>query len=216
MSSTPRRAAAAALAGLLATSVPGSAQVAWDAPSLMAPGSPAGWGVHLFDPDPGDIGVFATWRSEPAPVGLGFRFGVAEDGRDDLSFLAGVDVSGAIHRGTGDPPLDVIWFAGGGIGFGDDALVSFPAGISLGWSFAGDEVAFRPYVAPKVVLDAFLGDDDVDPDDRPRRFRDDDLDLEAAVEIGMDLAFTPSFAIRAGASLGDRDAVSIGIQLPGG
>lgn len=203
--------AAAAVAGLFTISTPASAQVAWDAPSLMAPGSPAGWGVHLFDADPGDLGVFATWRSEPAPVGLGFRIGVAEGFHGDLGLLAGVDFSGQIHRGTGDPPLDVIWFLGAGIGFEDDALLSFPAGISLGWAFLGDEVAFRPYVAPKIVLDVFIGDEDGSGPFRD----DDDLDLSGALEIGMDLAFSPDFAIRTGVSLGDRDAVSIGIQLPG-
>lgn len=211
VTATAGTAALTAMAGVLLTAAPATAQVAWDAPSLMAPGSPSGWGVHLFDPDPGDLGVFATFRSAPAPIGLGFRIGIAEGYRDDLAILGGVDFSGAIHQGTGDPPLDVIWFAGAGIGFEDDALLSFPAGISLGWAFAGDEVAFRPYVAPKIVLDAFLGDED-----RPGRFGgDDDLDLSAALELGMDLAFSPTFAIRAGASLGNRDAVSIGIQLPG-
>lgn len=214
MSFTLRR-TSAAVAGLLLIAAPASGQVAWDAPSLMAPGAPAGWGVHLFDTDYGDLGVFATHRSAPAPVGLGFRFGIAEGAGGDLAVLGGFDVSGPIHRGTGDPPLDVIWFVGAGLGFEDDALLSFPAGVSLGWAFAGDEVAFRPYVAPKVVLDAWLGDDE-DPDDPPGGRRgDDDVDLSAAVEIGMDLAFSPTFAIRAAASLGDRDAVSIGIQLPG-
>ncbi|HSR40806.1 MAG TPA: hypothetical protein VLL48_01510, partial [Longimicrobiales bacterium] len=104
---------------------------------------------------------------------------------------------------------------GAGIGFEDDALLSFPAGLSLGWLFAGDQVAFQPYLAPKVVLDAYLGDDDGPRNgDGPRD--DDDLDLSGALELGMDLHFQPSFTLRAAASLGDRDALSIGIQLPVG
>lgn len=210
-----QRSIVAALVALFLTSAQATAQVAWDAPSLMAPGAPAGWGVHLFDPDPGDLGIFASWRGAAAPVGLGVRAGVAEGAGDDLAILGGVDVSGPIYAGTGDPPLDVIWFAGAGIAVEDDALLSFPAGISLGWAFQGDEVAFRPYVAPKVVLDAWLGDDG--DEGRPGRFgNDDDLDLEAALEIGFDIAFSPAFALRFGASLADRDAVSAGIQLPGG
>lgn len=212
MSSIPRRSAALALAATLLTAAAGAAQVAWDAPSLMAPGAPEGWGIHLFDPDPGDVGVFAAWRAEPAPVGLGFRVGIADDARDDLSVLGGLDVSGSIYRGTGEVPMDVIWFAGAGLGVGDDVLLSFPAGISLGWRFSGPDVVFRPYVAPKIVLDAFLGDEG-----RPHRFGDDDdLDLVGALEIGMDLAFSPSFMLRFGASVGDRDAISIGFQVPGG
>lgn len=182
-----------------------SAQVAWDAPSLMAPGAPAGWGIHLVDGDPGDeLGVFAAWRGAPAPVGLGFRVGLAEGRQDDLAIFGGLDVSGALHRGRGEVPLDVIWFAGAGAGIDDGVLLSFPGGISLGWAFQEDQVAFRPYVAPKIVLDAFL-DDEVD----------DDLELGAALEIGLDLAFRQGWGIRAGASVGDRDAVSVGVQFGG-
>jgi len=211
MNSALRRTPVLLVAAVLLQAAPVSGQVAWDAPSLMAPGAPAGWGVHLFDADPGDLGVFASWRGAPAPVGLGFRFGIAEGYRDELAVLGGVDVSGALYSRGGEVPIDVIWFVGAGAGVGDDVLLSFPAGVSLGWTFQGDEVAFRPYVAPKVFLDAFLGDED-----GPGRFGDDDdIDLGAAVEIGLDLAFSPSFAIRAAASLGDRDAVSIGFQVPG-
>lgn len=189
--------------GALLVPLSAESQVAWDGPMLMAPGAPAGWGFHLVDPHPGGgLGGLVTWRSDPAPVGLGFRVGLFEGRRDDLALVGGVDFSGRVHRGTGEVPFDVIWFAGVGAGIDDDVLLSFPAGLSLGWSFQGDNVAFRPYVAPRLVLDAFLGDD-----------RDDDLDLGAAVEVGLDLAFDPSWAIRAAGSFGDRDAVSIGIVL---
>lgn len=205
MRCTGKLATVTLLAGLLAPGT-AAAQVAWDGPMLMAPGAPAGWGFHLVDPHPGDgLGGLVTWRSNPAPVGLGFRGGLFEGRRDDLALVGGVDVSGRIHRGGGEVPLDVIWFLGAGAGIDDDVLLSFPAGIALGWSFQGDNVAFRPYVAPRMVLDAFLGDE-----------RDDDLDLGAAVEVGMDLAFDPRWAIRFAGSFGDRDAVSIGIALTRG
>jgi hypothetical protein len=195
-----------ALAAPLLTPATARSQVAWDGPMLMAPGAPAGWGFHLVDPHPGDgLGGLVTWRSNPAPVGLGFRAGLFEGVRDDLGLVGGVDVSGTIHRGTGEVPTDVIWFVGAGAGIDDDLLLSFPAGIALGWSFQGDNVAFRPYVAPRLVLDAFVGDD-----------REDDLDLGVAVEIGLDLAFDPDWAIRTAGSFGDRDAVSVGIVLTPG
>lgn len=209
----PRTLATGALVGALALPATAEAQVAWDGPMLMAPGAPAGWGFHLVDPHPGDgLGGLVTWRSAPAPVGLGFRGGLFEGFRDDVAIVGGVDVSGTIHRGEGEVPLDVIWFAGAGAGIDDDLVLSFPAGISLGWSFAGDDVAFRPYVAPRMVLDAFLGDDG-----GPGEGRDDsDLDLGLAVEVGLDLAFDPEWAIRAAGSFGDRDAVSIGVVLTPG
>jgi hypothetical protein len=187
------------------------AQAAWETPMLMAPGAPAGWGFHLVDPDYGGVGGLVTWRGEPAPIGLGFRGGLLEGVRDDLALVAGVDVSGVIHRGAGDVPVDVIWFSGAGAGLDDDLLISIPAGISVGWSFSGDEVQFRPYVAPRLVLDAYIDDDDRGPGRG-----DDDLDLSAALEIGLDLGFDPRWALRTAASLGDRDAVSIGIVLTPG
>lgn len=179
---------------------------------LLAPGAPAGWGFHLVDPDYGGIGGLVTWRAEPAPVGLGFRGGLYEGVRDDLALVAGVDVSGVIHRGSGEVPVDIIWFSGAGVGVDDDLLVSVPAGISFGWSFSGDDVQFRPYVAPRLVLDALIDDDD----GPGREGDDDDLDLSAAVEIGLDLGFDPRWALRTAASFGDRDAVSIGIVLTPG
>lgn len=189
------------------------AQTPWETPMLLAPGAPAGWGFHLVDPDYGGIGGLVSWRAEPAPVGLGFRGGLYEGAFDDLALVAGVDVSGVIQRGRGDVPLDVIWFSGAGFGLDDDLVVSVPAGISAGWSFASDNVQFRPYVAPRIVLDARIDDDE--RRDGPGR-DDDDLDLSAAVEIGLDLGFDPGWALRTAASFGDRDAVSIGIVLTPG
>lgn len=180
-------------------------QIAWDAPMLMAPGAPAGWGIHLVDPHPGNgLGVLGTWRAAPAPVGIGFRVGLFEGARDDFGVVLGFDVAGTLHRGTDDAPFDVIWFSGGGAGIDDDLLVSIPLGLSAGWSFNEPGFALRPYVAPRMILDIFVGDG-----------RDDDLDLDAAVEIGADLAFSPNFAIRTAVSFGGRDALSIGLAWPG-
>lgn len=203
----------ASLLLLLAVSVPTNAraQAAWDAPMLMAPGAPAGWGFHLVDPYPGNgLGFLGMWRSAPAPVGLGFRLGLYEGVGDDIAFIGGVDVSGTLHRGSDEAPFDVIWFSGAGLGVDDDVLLSFPLGISAGWSFSEPGFAFRPYVAPRLVLDAYFVDDG--PGERRG---DDDLDLDGAVEIGADMAFSPSFAIRAAVSFGGRDALSIGVAIPG-
>ena len=186
------------------------AQPAWDGPMLLAPGAPAGWGFHLVDIDPGDgLGGLVTWRANPAPVGLGFRLGLVEGARDDVALIGGVDVSGALYSGTGDVPLDVMWLAGAGLGLDDDVRLSFPFGVAFGWAFNGPDVQFRPYVAPRLVLDAFLGDDEGPGDG-------DDLDLGFAGEIGLDLAFSQPWAIRTAASFGDREAVSIGISIPAG
>ena len=184
---------------------PASAQAAWDAPMLLAPGAPAGFGIHLVDPGRGaGIGALGTWRANPAPVGLGFRLGVVEGRFDDVALVGGVDVAGAIARTDSEVPVDIMWFAGAGLGLDDDVLLSFPVGIAAGVSFEGENVQFRPYIAPRFILDAFLGDE-----------VDDDLDLGIAAEIGLDLQFAQPWAIRASGSFGDRESVSIGIVFPG-
>lgn len=192
------------LAAAVALPSQASAQAAWDAPMLLAPGAPAGFGVHLIDPHPGNgLGILGTWRADPAPVGLGFRLGLAEGGVDGVAVIGGVDISGGIFRSDTELPIDVMWFLGAGAGIDDDVIASFPAGVSAGVSFEGDQVQFRPYVAPRIVLDAFFGDD-----------VDDGLDLGIAVELGMDLSFGKPWSIRAAGSFGDRDAVSIGMVFP--
>ncbi len=192
------------IAAAVSLPAPASAQAAWDAPMLLAPGAPAGVGLHLIDPHPGNgLGFLGTWRAYPAPVGLGFRLGLAEGAGDGVALIGGVDVSGAVFRSDTEVPVDVMWFLGAGAGIDDDVIVSFPAGISAGIAFAGDQVQFRPYIAPRIVLDAFFGDD-----------VNDGLDLSLAVELGMDLAFSKPWAIRAAASFGDRDALSIGMVFP--
>jgi hypothetical protein len=204
---------AIAVTSTLALPSPASAQSPWDGPMLLAPGSPAGLGIHLVDPSSGDgIGGLVTWRANPAPVGLGFRVGVVEGRFDDVAFTGGVDVSGTLYSGDDDVPFDVIWLAGAGVGVDDDVLLSFPLGVSAGFAFNGPEVQFRPYIAPRFVFDAFFGDGRRDGDGSPRR--DDDLDLGFALEFGLDLAFGQPWAIRTAASVGDRDALSIGVNFP--
>ncbi len=200
-----------ALCTLMFTSAPAHAQPAWDGPMLIAPAAPAGWGFHLVDADPGDgLGGLVTWRADPVPVGLGFRLGLVEGFRDDVALVGGVDVSGSVYSGSGDVPLDVVWLAGAGLGLDEEIRLSFPLGMSFGLTFNGPDVQFRPYFAPRIVLDAFLGDAEVAPGDN------DDLTLDVAGEIGLDLAFNTPWVIRTAASFGDRDAVSIGVSLPAG
>lgn len=192
----------AALLGLLAAAPGARAQVAWDSPMLLAPGSPGGWGIHIMEPSPGDgIGVMGTFRSNPAPVGYGFRIGLAEDAGDDLAVFGGLDVSGHLLLPTSERPFGVLWLAGAGLGVGDDVVISLPAGISVGADIDTDDILFRPYVSPRVVLDIAFG-------------TADDLDLDVAVDLGVDLAFAPTWSIRFGATLGDREALSIGVNLP--
>jgi hypothetical protein len=198
------------LAGLgLALSLgptPGSSQVAWDGPFFVAPGSPAGLGVYLVDPAPGrGIGILSTWRGSAAPGGMGFRFGLAEDRSGDLSVYGGVDFSGQIIRHSNEIPIDIAWVSGGGLGIGDDLLISIPFGVALGRELETDGLRFNPYLAPRVVLDARFGD--------RNGSRESAMELRLAADLGFDVAFDPNWAIRFAASFGDRTALGIGVSF---
>jgi len=194
------------LGAMLLVAQPVQGQVAWESPQLLAPGTPAGLGIFLMEGSPGSgLGVLMTWRGSEAPGGIGFRLGLAEDRRGDLSVLGGVDFTGSIIRHSNDFPLDVIWATGVGLGVGDWVLLSVPFGVSMGRALEADGVRFNPYVAPRLILDARLGD---------RRPGDRSLDLNFALDLGADVSFGGDFSIRFGASLGDRDALAIGVGFP--
>ena len=203
--------AVAAVILTMAGARPAAAQIAWESPMLIGPGAPAGIGIYLLEPWPGDeFAVLGTYRTAPVPVGLGFRLGLGEGFRDELAVFGGVDVAGSLLSATQDTPLDVVWFAGAGLGIGDDALLSFPLGLSIGAVLDSDGgVRFAPYLAPRIVLDAFICDDDFEDRDFCRG--DDDLELDLAADIGLDLSFQRSWMIRFAASLGDREALAIGV-----
>ena len=173
-----------------------AAQVAWDSPMLIVPGGQPGLGLYLMETYGGDLGFMGAWRR--ASQGVGFRVGIAEQPFDDLAIFGGVDFNGRLTRASREFPLDIDWVIGGGLSIGDDFLLSFPAGITLGRTLEADGVRFVPYVTPRVVLDAFFGD------------VDDELDLDVAVDIGLEMSFQRNFAIRFGGTLG-RDAVAIGV-----
>jgi hypothetical protein len=183
---------------------PGSAagQVAWDVPSLVAPGAPSGLSVLLLDAHPSDkAGVLATWRRAAAPVGIGLRGGLADQPSGGLAGLFGIDLSGPIAnvQGAGDP--QVIWWGGAGLGVGDEVLASFPLGLAFGWRGTDEGLTFRPYAGAHATLDAATGPGD-------------DLHLGVSVDLGLDLGFRSGFMARLGASLGDRDALAIGVRFP--
>jgi len=182
------------------------AQVPWESPLMVGPGSPGGLSILLADPGAG-IGVFAHWMSRAERNRLGFRLGVAEEGgpNDDLAVFGGVDVSGPIMGHTREFPLDVAWVGGVGAGVGNNTLLSIPFGIAFGRVLTTQDVWFHPYVTPRFVVDAYMGEGSRD-----------DLDLGFVLDLGADFAFSGSWAFRFGASVGDRDGIAVGLVIPTG
>ena len=190
------------IAGALLAPAAARAQVGWESPMLLPPMSEPGFGIFLADVHLGQLGVIGTWRARSWNYGL--RFGIAEDGGpdDDIAVLGGVDFTGRINRASADFPLDVDWIFGAGASAGDDVLLSFPLGLTAGHTFRGEGATFIPYISPRIVLDAFFGGEGDD---------DSDLDLGLAVDLGLDLRLLGGVTVRFGASLGDREAVAVGL-----
>lgn len=202
-----KRTIMAAVALTLATASGAGAQiVAWDSPLLVPPRAQPGFGIFVAEPAFGELGALATYRPGNAPLRLQFRLGIAETeiggpGDDEeFAVFGGADVSGLIQGVTSDFPVDLAWAAGAGLGIGDDVLASFPLGLIVGRSFSSEGVAFTPYVSPRVILDAFFGD-----------AAGDDLELELALDVGLDLNLDDDFVIRFGGTVGDHEALALGV-----
>ena len=196
------RTAGAVVTALLLSASGAAGQVPWDSPLMVGTGSPAGLSILLADPGAG-IGVLAHWRSPSAGSRLGFRFGLAEEGGpgDDLAVFGGLDVSGSLLTHSPDFPIDLAWVSGIGVGVGDDVLLSIPFGVAFGRVLPAEGVRFHPYVTPRFIVDAFFGNGD-------------DLHLDFAVDLGADMTFSGNWALRFGASLGDREGLAVGVVLP--
>jgi len=198
----PRALTVASALATLATPV--SAQIAWDSPALISPAVPSGFSVFLVNPAGGDLGALGTLRHGAGPVGLGYRAAIAdEDGSGDIAISGGVDISGMLARGVEGSEIDVMWWAGGGLSVGNETLVTFPLGVILGWSGEGSDVVFSPYGGAHVVLDFVTG-----PGDSVR--------FDGVLDLGIDLILSSGWMLRAGASLGDRESLALGIRLPTG
>ncbi len=180
------------------------AQVAWEAPLLLPPAPPAGAGLYLIDATYGKLGVLGTYR--PGGSEVGFRLGVVNDRNNDVSVFGGIDLA-RLAASAGTFPLDIGWAVGVGAGVGrDGVIVGVPAQLSLGHRFSEPEVAFTPYVAPRVTLDlAMSGSDSPDPGAGTH--------LGVSVDLGVDIDFRSGWLLRFAGSAGDHGAVAIGVSF---
>ena len=198
----PRTLTAAVMIAALA--VPASAQIKWDSPPLISPVVPAGLSVFVLNAASGDLGALATLRQTAGPVGIGYRAAIAEeDGSGDIAFAGGVDISGFLSRAVEGSEIDVIWWSGAGLGFGNETLFSAPVGIILGWSGSGTDVILSPYAGGHVTLD--ISTDDMNK-----------VHFDGSVDLGLDVVLASGWMVRFGATIGDRDALALGIKVPGG
>lgn len=181
------------------------AQLLWEAPLLVAPNAPAGFGLFIAEMEPGEgVAGLVTWRGEAAPGSIGFRAGLGEGGDDDVAVFGAFDYSGFIHRRDDAFPLDVAWVTGAGVGVGSFVTLSAPLGASFSYPIVTEDLWFNPYATPFLVLDWFLGDN-----------TSEDVDLGLAIDLGADLAFSSTWAVRFGVTVGDRQGIAVGLHFPG-
>lgn len=207
-----RLAALIALATAAILVSPGTAdgQILWDAPRMIGPESPSGVGFYWLRaealPADGDA-VFATLPVPGTDGGVTLRGGIGEGATDELAGFGGVDVRALIARHDESQPLDIGWNAGVGASYGEYLVVSVPVGLSAGRSWASGSVWFAPWVGLGAVLDYRRGD----------AAPEEEFALEPNAEVGLDLALDRSrrFVLRAAASLGDRQAVAVGLSIGG-
>lgn len=192
-----------ALLALPALPAPAAAQFPWDGPSLISPHAPPGLSVLLVGSDPGgSLGVMAQWRKPGGALAWGYRGGLAQNDADDLSVFGGVDLSGVLAESIEDADVQVAWWTGAGAGIGDHLGVSVPLGLVFAWRGLGDGNVFAPYAGAHMALDLATGEGD-------------NVSLDGSVDVGIDLTLTSGWVVRFGASLFGRDALAVGIRIPG-
>ena len=185
------------------------AQLPWESPTLLRPGSPRGVSVmavdYALDPHSG-LGGMMYWRSDDAPYGLGFRLEAALGLGDKLNFASGFDRSGLLLSGTPQFPMELIWFTGAGATYGEYVQVAVPLGVAVGRS-STSRAAFNPYVSARGVYEARFGSA---APENPRS-------VGLAIDVGADLVLgrTRKFLLRSAASLGDRPALALGMHVGG-
>lgn len=175
---------------LLATAAPAAAQ-AWDSPTFFAPRPGEDLGIFLTAPEDGEIGLQAIWRQQ-GNLNLGVRGGV--DGTDgDRSILLGAEFYGWLP--ISGFPLDMSWLLGFGAGFHDDVtMLRVPLGVSIGTVIGeGGTFVLQPYVHPRVAFDlGAFGEGESE---------ETETDFSFAVDIGADVAVSPSFVVKVGYTL---------------
>ncbi len=188
----------------LAMAAPASAQIAWDSPPFISPVSPAGVSLFFLSGSGDRLGAMATLRHDAGPVGLGYRLAVTEETDPGDAVLAGgVDISGFLGRGIENSEIDVAWWSGLGVGVGNETVVSVPLGIIAGWSGSSDSgVIFSPYGGGHVALDVASGEGDT-------------VSFSGGIDVGGDIVLSSGWMVRFGATFGDREAIALGLKLPG-
>jgi hypothetical protein len=188
------------VAGLLLSADAVAAQ-AWDAPSFFSPRPGEDIGLYVIDADGvDDLGFAGIWRQE-GNINLGVRAGLA--GGDHFS--VGAEYYGPLAVFGPQSPVLASWILGAGATFNDATWLRIPLGISVGLNLGSSgPIRIMPYVHPRVAFDLIAYDNAAGDEETDSEFNFD-------LDLGADLALGDRFVARFGATIGDWDAIGVGI-----
>ena len=199
-----------ALACLIASAptVAAHAQLAPDSPRLISPHGSGGLGVHWLRAAtyPGDEGgLIATWAMPGLPDGMRLRGGVGRGVAGENAAFGGIDLQSSLMRGATLRAFALDWQTGAGVSVGEYVLITLPLGLSGGVSWTSGDVWIAPYLTAGLAADFRVGDA------APER----EFEVSPSLDVGLDVSFDANrrFVLRATTSLGDRQAVSVGLAL---
>lgn len=193
-----KKIAGALIVVLMGVASGAEAQVPWDVPSFLGPQPGSDIGIYLADHEVADLGIHGIWRTTGGP-NLGLRLGFLDAADGIVQF--GVETWGPIVLEGEDFPLDLTWTLGAGVSVDGLTTVGVPGGVSIGHTFDLESVAIQVYGHPRLEL--FLYEHPVNDDL--------ELDLEGQFDLGADFLLSQGITLRVGASLGDWDALGVGI-----
>jgi hypothetical protein len=185
-----------------------SAQMPWDSPQMLGPGSPAGASfvaVHYgLDPYSG-LGALLILRTGTAPDGFGIRVSGAQGLGDKINVAGGIDFTHAISKSSAQFPLDLMLTYGAGASYGEFVEFAVPVGLAGGRVYRSEKTWFRPYTSARAIVEGRAG----------RARPNSDITLALAIDVGADLTLGRSFTLRTAASFGDRQAIALGLHVGG-
>ena len=154
--------------------------------------------------DAGSTGLVGQWRqplSRPKTQ-LTLEAGFLDSDGGSSQLLLGAGVAYQLATVSANLPVDVALTGGLGLSSGGGSSLTIPVGASLGRRFALDGgIAVTPYLHPQLALTRVsVGG-----------YSDSDIDLN--IDLGANVQIKPTMAIRLGFSLGESDALALGVSL---
>lgn len=191
----------------LGAASPASGQILPDSPRLTGVLDEPGFGVFYLHPSalPGDdMAVMVTWKPAGLPESTRLRFGGGIGAGDTEAGFVALDVRVPLEP-AGRSSVQLAWTAGIGGSYGEWGIVSLPIGLVAGVVWSEGAVTISPWAGVGVGFDFQFGDE----------APDEDFEIRPAADLGLDLSFDEArrFTVRTGLSLGDRNAVAVGIAI---